>query len=514
MRLARVFQTLRYLKRSQIFWQVVRRLQKKFENPARLLSVSPSSADWHLGAGVGKLTVGPPVPEQEVSRLANREFRFLNRTVAFHSEIDWECKDVPRLWRYNLHYFDWLWSFRFDIDADWQTACSFVQDWIRKHPPDRNATGWEPYPTSLRIINWSLLFLVLWREKTLADLDFTEQLTGSLFRQSRWLSKRLERHILANHFWENGVALLTIGRLMNGVSARSFERIGNKICQQQLREQILEDGLHYERSAMYHHRTIWLVKVMAQLGNEEETINRARQTLPRMEAALDALTHSDGSLVLFNDAANHIYSASPIGRNPEWMDCVWALKDAGYYGAKNSRGDSIAFDYGKVGPEYQPGHAHADTFTFEWYIKGIPFITDTGTLEYEIGENRLYDRSTPAHNTVCINGKNSSDVWGGFRVGTRCIPGRVTWRPNKKGFILEGEHTGFKGWRHFRRVTYEHDLLRIEDQLSGLARANCLHSCISDRGLRSIAWVTSTSQAAGLSRENFIVRRSSFNRSY
>ncbi|MCS2404764.1 heparinase II/III-family protein [Bacteroides salyersiae] len=44
--------------------------------------------------------------------------------------------------------------------------------------------------------------------------------------------------------------------------------------------------------------------------------------------------------------------------------------------------------------DYQPGHAHADTFTFELHINNRPVIIDTGTSTYEVNEARFYERST------------------------------------------------------------------------------------------------------------------------
>ena len=59
-------------------------------------------------------------------------------------------------------------------------------------------------------------------------------------------------------------------------------------------------------------------------------------------------------------------------------------------------------DIGKIGPDYQPGHAHADTFTFCLYFKNTPIVVDTGTSTYNIGKRRDKERSTMVHNTVLL----------------------------------------------------------------------------------------------------------------
>ena len=76
-------------------------------------------------------------------------------------------------------------------------------------------------------------------------------------------------------------------------------------------------------------------------------------------------------------------------------------------------------DFGKIGPSYQPGHAHSDTFNFELIKNGNPFIVDTGVSTYEKNERRQIERSTSSHNTITIGDYEQSEVWGGFRVAKR-----------------------------------------------------------------------------------------------
>ena len=46
---------------------------------------------------------------------------------------------------------------------------------------------------------------------------------------------------------------------------------------------------------------------------------------------------------------------------------------------------------------------------------------------YEPSAERNRQRSTGAHSTVEVNGLDSSEVWGGFRVGRRARPREVRW---------------------------------------------------------------------------------------
>ena len=84
---------------------------------------------------------------------------------------------------------------------------------------ERNSTGtevgWEPYPLSLRIVNW-LKFLVRYGR----DLEQRGEgrkidlLLPSLAQQAATLDRRLEKDLLGNHLLKNIKALLFAGALL------------------------------------------------------------------------------------------------------------------------------------------------------------------------------------------------------------------------------------------------------------------------------------------------------------
>ena len=70
-------------------------------------------------------------------------------------------------------------------------------------------------------------------------------------------------------------------------------------------------------------------------------------------------------------------------------------------------------------PTYQPGHSHADSLSFELYVRNKVVLCDAGVGNYIPGPLRDYCRSTAAHNTLQIKNLNSSEAWGSFRFGRR-----------------------------------------------------------------------------------------------
>jgi uncharacterized heparinase superfamily protein len=147
------------------------------------------------------------------------------------------------------------------------------------------------------------------------------------------------------------------------------------------------------------------------------------------------------------------------------------LSQSGYRKLTNENFD-LCFDVGEVGPTYQPGHAHADTLSFELYIHNRPVIVDTGTSTYEVNEIRFYERSTSAHNTVSLNGENSSQVWGGHRVGKRALT-KITEDTDS---CVIASHNGYFnrfGVNHKRCIRLNETEVFIEDNVTeGEAVAN------------------------------------------
>jgi hypothetical protein len=140
------------------------------------------------------------------------QFRFLNVSKTFsHGKVDWASTDMTKLWRYNLHYFDYI----LDSGRSVDNISDLISTWIQSNPMGVG-DGWEPYPVSLRIVNWSKLFL---------RQDFREHVHAewldSLYQQARWLELNIEYHILANHY-QRTASLALHGRILRGRGRRSL----------------------------------------------------------------------------------------------------------------------------------------------------------------------------------------------------------------------------------------------------------------------------------------------------
>lgn len=431
----RYFQTLRHLRAIQIWGRVRFRLIKPRPDISPVPSLRSIKKKWQS-------------PSQcEPSLVASRRFNFLNK-IEDIDVIGWDNPNIDMLWRYNQHYFDDLNAK--DAHKRHQWHLSLMSDWVEHNPPGKGS-GWDPYPTSLRIVNWIKF--------SLAGNSLPEPCLQSLAIQARWLMKRLEWHLLGNHLLANAKALLFAGIFFEGKEADSWRKKGLKILMCEIEEQILPDGAHFELSPMYHAIILEDMLDVINLSNvffgviSPKTVKDWVEMVQNMRYWLLVMSHPDGQIAFFNDAAFGI-AAEPseleaYAKRLKFLphkpitEVVTHLSASGYI--RVQKGEMVAIlDVAQIGPDYLPGHAHADSLTFELSLFDQRVIVNSGTSEYGISPERLRQRGTAAHNTVEVDGKNSSEVWGGFRVARRAYTHEVKVQDQGDQLIVEAEHDGYR----------------------------------------------------------------------
>lgn len=432
---------MRYLKAKQLLFYILRRAL-----PAKKVEARPGLSCRRL-----KLVHGPVAIES--GGAAPGEFRFLNKRMNLGENLrslDWSPADASRLWQYNLHYFDYL----RDPDRSVENGLALVNSWITKNVQG-SRPGWEAFTASLRIVNWVQFAL------TRCDEEAALQFQASLFEQALWLEKNDEKHILANHYFENLKALFFAGCYLQGVEAERWLHRAKIEIIEQLDEQILADGGHYERSPQYHSLMLENILDIYALSSSNPGLVEGSFTTDVKKYAIRALDYlnticfSTGDIPLFNDSAFGV--APTVEKLNEYagrlFDYSFAavtetkkieMNDSGIYGLR-SNGDMILMTCGDIGPDYQPGHTHCDFLSYELMMDGKPVIVDSGTYEYSAGAMRDYVRSTRAHNTIVIDGDEQSELWAEFRVGRRARKrfGQVELA-GEKGRIA-GAYRGFFG---------------------------------------------------------------------
>ena len=293
-KLGRYWRTLGYLRAEQLRYLIWRRL---FRQPRRV--TKPQAFNPELAAAFGCL-----LPLRHACWLGARSFRFLNHELDFGDRIDWQASGESRLWRYNLHYFDWLRQ----PDCDPGQALGQMQDWITANPPFAG-TGWEPYPSSLRLVNW------MGTLGALPTSGVPRAVIDSVALQSSWLAGNIEYQLGANHLFVNLKALLFAAAFLDGDYGRELARPVGKRFERELIEQFLADGGHYERSPMYHAiLTQDLLELTALCARNSSllpvaTAQTLRRTTEKALAFAAVTQPPDDGVFLFNDSAPNIAPA-------------------------------------------------------------------------------------------------------------------------------------------------------------------------------------------------------------
>ena len=87
---------------------------------------------------------------KENSIINKNHFIFLNKQKKFSKNVCWNKISYSKLWTYNLNYFNFINSAKNKKIR--QISNDLIIDWIKKNRTKQNI-GWDPYPTSLRIVN-------------------------------------------------------------------------------------------------------------------------------------------------------------------------------------------------------------------------------------------------------------------------------------------------------------------------------------------------------------------------
>ncbi|MCA3244639.1 MAG: alginate lyase family protein [Alphaproteobacteria bacterium] len=458
--LPRLLRTLWYVPPLALLWRVrTRLLQRYYATPfynLRALQGEPGALPLvYTGVSVvpGNRTVGEALA---VGRwwLAGQE-----HTLGMPPRT-WLPKVQP-LQLFELHYHEWLADLAaaHRPDAARQLLASWLLQFAHYHP-----TVWHPYPLSLRVVSWLTHGRWLLAE---AEPDFREAFEAALRAQLRHLRRNCEWDLGGNHLIKNLKALLLGGlAVQDGALALWAE----SQLQRALTHQILPDGAHDERSPHYHAQVLQdVLEVRAALRNAGGGGGVWDTWAAQLGAALAFYTYPDGGLGLWNDG--HVGDPARLAllvRESGATTVPSLLPAAGY--ARAEQGPfGLVLDAGLVGPDENPGHAHADTLAFELWHGTQRVVVNGGTLAYQ-HRLRGYFRSTAAHSTVELQGQNSAEVWAEHRVGRRPRRLALQCEETSGATTLRASHDGYRAHgitSHQRVLTLGATALRGEETLTG-----------------------------------------------
>ena len=444
----RYVRTLRYVKPGQVLWRARRMLgwhgrgKALEETPAFDGAVLEGLREW-----VDDWVRHVPADEATAEALRGGRVRWMGQEANLAGVLSGVEPAFSPLWRYQVHGFKWLRALWHAPEAgDRARILDWMHQWMDAHPPG-TGEAWDGYPLSWRIVHWAAA--CAWFQ-----ID-DPRVRESIAWQTSCLAANPEYDVCANHLLINGVAL-TLAQALTGKQGQGLELLRREVA-----EQVLADGGQYERSLMYHAEVLEAcLAAHAALTAPPQWLGEA---IGRMAGFLEGVRHPDGDIPLFGDAV--LGAGPPPGAlialarercggalSPE-EGSLQAFEPSGFYVLTSKHGAMrMILKAGGPGPAYQLGHAHGDALSFELSAHGTRMLVDSGVHGYAGSPWREYVRSTRAHNTVSVDGRDQLECWDTFRVGRRYAMGPVRHGTQGEEAFVCAEHDGFRPFIHRRHV--------------------------------------------------------------
>lgn len=379
---------------------------------------------------------------------------------------------------------------------------------------------------AIRALNWALAFEMI-RTSAAFTPAAMDRAYRALFDLGQFIEENLENHyeVTSNHFLSNIVGLYAVGIAFRDLTAgQRWIARSRDWLEQEMRVQVLDDGVDYESSIPYHRLVTELFLGAARLADIDGAPLSAfyRDRLRQMVDAHIMLLRPDGLMPQVGDADDgrlHIFTdygtwypqegrhlagpAAAMFDEPAWFEAggeqglweaAWWGFDTGprapagqlapvgrllpHAGLAVSRhgGTYLLVTNGRVGTSGFGNHKHNDLLSFEFYSAGVPLIVDPGSYLYTSNpEMRNLFRSTRVHNTLQIDGVEQNDLRLDylFRMFETSTVEHLMFEDTATATVYRGRHTGYERLpapvtheREFR-VLRETGSLTITDRVSG-----------------------------------------------
>jgi len=410
-------------------------------------------------------------------------------------------------------------------------AKALLSNWIDQNPVGMGVNWTIAMEVALRAISICLLLDLLWPMRQ-DEQAWLRKVTHSLWQHSLYIEAYPEFSHLgrSNHYLSNIVGLLCLATFLEGPQAKGRRRYYQELVEQEIFEQVYEDGGDYEASTGYHvlvtqmFTTALLLTKAGGAVPDGAFVERLRQMYcfpARLTDRMGRLPHvgdcDDGCVELLMDDLQQMLEVPVPQRHSLAISNflgigsalfgdyeTGAFDDAAWYGLERrermaSAGnlpirtrDSVAlFPRAGVavarhrnwevlffampnGCKGKGSHTHNDKLSFVLRVNGEELFGDSGTGVYTRDwtiRNRF--RSTAAHNTVLVGGTEQNRIsWERdhlFHIGSEAQITPIQSTPTPDGVVLSASHAGYDELKvtHRRRVHLCGDSVLIEDILSG-----------------------------------------------
>ena len=440
--------------------------------------------------------------------------------------------NVKYTWEKSRHHHTTIFALAYAITGEdhYARAAAYqIQSWLEQNPAPNGINWSSGIEVGVRLIAWTWVFHLLKGHPSWNKWFSKPELWQSIYQHQVYLVSFESRGSSANNHLLAELAGLYIAASTWPVfpESQAWAAKAKADLEHEIPLQFFEDGLNKEMGFDYHVFALEIAlhpALMAAKRNEsfsERYLERlgkgiqanallrdAKGNHPRYGDSDEGLVaqlgprrdhNSEGILEVGRRFFGLNYAAPHTGKLPATLlagpdhrhnhthnhtpskaaaptASSFAFKDAGLYSLASSRGTPkevlVLADAGPLGFLAIAAHGHADALHFTLSVGGQPVIVDPGTFVYHTDPPwRQAFKSTAYHNTLELDGKDSSEYIAAFLWGQKANASVHTWEPRNDGGLLIASHDGYTRLPgkpvHSRKFELRGQILEINDTVSG-----------------------------------------------
>jgi hypothetical protein len=411
--------------------------------------------------------------------------------------------DIKYVWEFNR--LQWLVPLAAELAQDGSAAADSIEaaiaSWHGANPPFRGVAWASGIEVALRAIS---LAVVLTLAGPRLSRGATRQIGEILAASAFWLPRFPSKFSSANNHL---VAELAGEYVLAHTLGHSTRKAQAGLVAETLR-QILPDGTPAEQTPTYGAFTAEMVLLCALMartsphpfpqaaldrlasfadfvaalgqptppyGDDDEgrvlTLGSETDYAGAVAAAIAGFLVRPGPSGAFDPLRTLVFGSPPAPARPG--NGLVTFAEGGltvWHGRPNGRDARLTLDHGPLGYLSIAAHGHADALSLTLSLDAMPVLVDPGTYLYGSGGAwRSWFRSTPAHNTLNLEGASQSVMSGAFNWSYKAVA-RLEETGEQNGPWLRVTHDGYHkrfGRLHQRTVEILAGRIAVTDQLIG-----------------------------------------------
>lgn len=386
-----------------------------------------------------------------------------------------------------------------------QAARALLESWLSQCPYPLGVHWTSSLELAVRLLNWSVAWQLLGGADSplfqgAEGQAFQRRWLDAIYQHCHFIAGYFSRHSSANNHLLGEYMGLYIASVTWPCwpESKRWHRVAKAGLEEEALRQNFADGVNKEQAVYYQHEVMdMLILCQRAASAQGDTFSAAYlQRLERLADFICSMMDVGGNVPMTGDAddAQMVRLSYEAGWSPyrsllvscavlfgradfkrkagdfddknrwlfgaaglqQWqaLDAsaaeapVMAFPQGGYFllGSDFGTPDEVrvVVDCAPLGYLSIAAHGHADALAFTLSVAGEELLTDPGTYAYHTQKKwRDYFRSTPAHNTVSIDGLDQSEIGGNFMWLKKANARMIAHETNSDVQVFEGQHDGY-----------------------------------------------------------------------